>query len=179
MAKLSNCSHQVFTQSYQKDLPTKSTFFCSSVTCFKKIDLNQYILKYVFHSPHSPVNYRRWVIFLCLGDDDRDWGESFSWGQLKCLILIFWLANPFSTWIWIFFTIMLGYTRSWENLKSCRDESPVGFIQIDDVSFMVILKDCGIKWQCLPFCWSWPGSWKRGDNRINWHWFSNGDLRNK
>ena len=23
---------------------------------------------------------------------------------------------------------------------------------------------------CLPFCWSWPGGWKRGTNRIMKHW---------
>ena len=81
-------------------------------------------------------------------------------------------------WIWMFFTTMMGYTRLWENLKSWRDESPTGSIEIlEDVSFRVILKDWWSKWQCLPFSWSWPGGWKRGDNRIRGLWFWNGGLK--
>ena len=29
----------------------------------------------------------------------------------------------------------------------------------------------------MPFYWSWPGGWKKGDNRIKGHWFWNGKLR--
>ena len=41
--------------------------------------------------------------------------------------------------------------------KSGRDESPI----LDDVSFRLIIKDWGSTWQCLPFCWSSPGYWKK------------------
>ena len=27
------------------------------------------------------------------------------------------------------------------------------------------------RYDCLPFCWSWSGAWKRGPNRIRKHWF--------
>ena len=30
----------------------------------------------------------------------------------------------------------------------------------------------------MSFCWSWPGGWKRGGNRIRGHWFWNEGLRN-
>ena len=48
---------------------------------------------------------------------------------------------------------------------------------LEDVSLRVILKDWGSKWQCLPFCWSWTGAWKRGDIRKRGHWFWHGGLR--
>ena len=43
-----------------------------------------------------------------------------------------------------------------------RDENSMGSIEIEDVSFKVILKNCSINWQLLKICWSWPGGWKRG-----------------
>ena len=61
-----------------------------------------------------------------------------------------------------FFTTIVGYTLLWENLISWRDKSPIESIEIfEDVSFRVILKDAGIEWQWLPFCWSWPWGLKR------------------
>ena len=68
----------------------------------------------------------------------------------------------------------------WENLRSWRDESSVGSIEIlEDVSFRVILKDLGSKWQCLPFCSSCSGGCKKGSNRARGHWFLNVDLRHQ
>ena len=57
------------------------------------------------------------------------------------------------------------------NLKKSRSSGSQIFIKIgshvkralEDVSFRVILKHQG--------CWSWPGGWKRGANRIRGHWF--------
>ena len=52
-------------------------------------------------------------------------------------------------------------------------------VALEDASFRVILKHWGSKWQSLfPFCCSWPGGWKTGDNRIRGHWFWSGGSRN-
>ena len=56
----------------------------------------------------------------------------------------------------------------------------MGYIEIlEDASFRVILKHWASKWQYLPFFLSWPGGWKRGDNRIRRHWFWNGELKQR
>ena len=75
LQKLSNCSHQVFAQSHQKDFPTKCAFFCYM---FWKSWLKAINFEIGFHSPTPKLG--EWVIYLCLGGDNRDQGKGYTLG---------------------------------------------------------------------------------------------------